>query len=536
MEPRVWHASYDPGVIPDVPFRNVPVTRFLADSAARFPEARALILGDAAVTYGQLQGTVKRLAGALTTLGAGPGTRIAIRLPNLPETVYAYYAALLVGAKVVMTNPICSDRELAHQWSDAGCSIAVVTDTAYQLLRSQPTLPIETYIVVRTTSAPLPPAEPGLRLMSDLMLSDAAPPAVALDMSDLAQIQYTSGTSGEAKGAMLSHRNLSAIVQQVAAWFPGARPGVEVVAACLPYFHMFGITACLNYPVYLGAAIVLIPNPRDVTRLVSQLAHHRVTILSAVPRMIQDIGAFDRLADHDFSSLRICVSGSAPLSLTVKETFEQRMGARIAEGYGLTEASPTTHLNPLAGYQQVGSVGIPLPATDAAIVDPGDGRTRLAPGREGELVVKGPQVMMGYWPDGKADNLVDGWLRTGDAASMDHDGYFSIKGRIDDLIVLSSGEKIHPDDVDREIATHPAVAETATIGVPDPHDTDARVKVVKSFVVLHEGQSLSSSALIDYCRLRLSPHQVPREIEFRAQLPRSSMLKVLRRELRTSAR
>jgi long-chain acyl-CoA synthetase len=376
-------------------------------------------------------------------------------------------------------------------------------------------------------------AEPGVHFMKT-MIRDTPPRPMgrAIGMDDVAVLQDTGGTTGAPKAAMLTHRNLSCNAQQIAAWFVGARPGREVMLGCLPFFHVFGLTVAMNYPVLVAAAIVLMPDPRDVPRMIAAIAKHRVTLFPGVPAMFNAIINARGIDRVDLSSVASCFSGAAPLPRDVLERFESLTGSRIVEGYGLTEASPVTHVNPLSGTRKIGSIGVPCPDTDMRIVDLTDGSTEMPAGAAGELLVKGPQVMRGYWknPEASAEVLVDGWLRTGDIATVDADGYCFIVGRKKDLII-AGGYNIYPDEVDEVLTAHPAVHESATIGVPHPR----RGETVKSFVVLREGYRVSEADLVAHCRTSLAPYKIPRSIEFLDELPKSSALKILRRELRERA-
>ena len=553
MEARVWHQCYDARVPASLDFEDVPLPRFLERSAARYGEATALIFMNSRLTYRQLKADVDRFATALAALGVGTDTRVAIQLPNLPQTVIAYYATLSLGAQAVMTSPLYVEREIEHQWNDAGCSVAVVADFLFEgrIKDIRSALPVRNYVIASIPEylrfplnllAPLklkkaqPPlmanVEPGegIHFMRKLIKATPPnPPTVDVAMEDVAVIQYTGGTTGVSKGAMLTHRNLAYNVQQLGAWFADAQPGKEVLLACLPYFHVFGMTVSMNFPVSVAAAMVLMPNPRDIPQMVKNIATHRVTLFPAVPAMFNAINNSPGVDQIDLTSVTSCFSGSAPLPTETLEHFEKLTGSKIVEGFGLTETSPVTHANPLSGTRKVGSIGVPLPETDAKIVDLEDGKTELPAGQEGELIIKGPQVMQGYWhrPDATNNMIRNGWLYTGDIAVTDEDGYWFIVGRKKDMIV-AGGYNIYPDEVDGVLLAHPAVLEAATIGVPD----ERRGETVKSFVVLREGHTSSTDDLLAYCRKELAAYKIPRQIEFRDELPKSAVLKILRRELR----
>ena len=553
MEPRIWHRSYDGGVPPDIEFEEIPLPRVLERTARAHGDAPAVIFLNCRLTYRQLKEEVDRFATALAGLGVTRDTRVAIQLPNLPQTVIAYYATLSLGAQAVMTNPLYVEREITHQWNDAGCAVAVVADFLFEgrIRGIRHELPVKRYIIasipeylrfplnllapikLRKTRPPsIAKVEPdeGIRFMKTLIRTTPPnPPKVALAMDDLALLQYTGGTTGLSKGAMLTHRNLSYNAQQVEAWFTDATPGREVFLAALPYFHVFGMTVSMNYPVLVAAAMVLLPNPRDISQMTKAIATHRVTLFPGVPAMFNAINNFPGVDTVHLSSVTSCFSGSAPLPTDVLERFERLTGSKIVEGFGLTETSPVTHTNPVKGTRKIGSIGVPVPGTDAKVVDLADGVTEVPTGTEGELIIKGPQVMKGYWnkPDATRDMIRDGWLYTGDIAIVDPDGYFFIVGRQKDMI-LAGGYNIYPDEVDRVLMGHPAVMEAGTIGIPD----QTRGETVKSFVVLKAGHAATTEELIEYCRKELAAYKIPRQIEFRADLPKSTVLKILRRELR----
>jgi long-chain acyl-CoA synthetase len=505
------------------------------------------------MSYRQLKDRVDRFAAALAGMGVERGTRVAIQLPNLPQTVIAFYGTLAAGGTAVMTNPLYVERELEQQWNDAGCSVAVVTDYlfAHRIAAIRERLPIAHYIVtsipaylrfplnllaglrLRLSRPPLAafvPRQPGVHPLRHVLRAEAAGrPRAAIEMDHLAALQYTGGTTGRPKGVMLTHRNLSANMQQVASWFVGARPGEEVMLGALPFFHVFGLTVVMNYAISIAAAIVLMPDPRDVRQMAESIAKERVTLAPAVPALFKKILDARDLGRLDLSSVTSCFSGSAPLLRDVLERFEALTGSRIVEGYGLTEASPVTHANPLFGTRKIGSVGVPLPDTDMRVVSLEDGSTEVPAGTPGELLVAGPQIMKGYWkqPEASAEVLADGWLRTGDIATVDADGYCFIVGRKKDLII-AGGYNVYPDEVDAVLAAHPAVLEAATIGVPD----ERRGETIKSFVVLKPDHRATAEELMAYCHRELAAYKVPRSIEFVTDLPKSALLKPLRRALR----
>ncbi len=553
MDTRAWHRAYDEGVPRSVDFDETPLSQWISRTAARFPASTAILCLNAKLTYRQLEEEVERLAAALAGLGVVKGTRVAIQMPNLPQLVIGYYAVLRLGGVVVMTNPLYMPDEIEEQWNDAGVDVALVMDFLFEqkLDAIRQRLSVQHYVLASIPEylrfpmrqlAPFrlkrrnPPAIAAVaqsdsvhRFRELVRAGGRKPPETAVDIDDLAVLQYTGGTTGRAKGAMLTHRNLAYNVQQLTCWFPGLEWGSEVVLAALPLFHVFGMTNAMNWPVFTGSAMVLQTDPRAIDAIVRNLARHKVTLLPAVPAMFNAINNFPGIDKVDLKSVKRCFSGSAPLPREVLARFEQLTGGVIIEGFGMSETSPVTHANPIQGARKIGSVGVPVPDTDVRIVDPVDGATERPPGAEGEMVIKGPQVMRGYWkqPEETARVLRDGWLHTGDLAVMDEDGYFRIVGRTKDMINCA-GFKVYPDEVDHLLMAHPAVLETATIGVPD----QKRCEVVKSFVVLRAGERTTAEELRRYVAEHLASYKVPREIEFLDELPKSAVLKILRRELR----
>jgi len=491
LQSRPWHKSYEAGVPAALDLEALTVPQVLERAARDHGDATAIIYFNRRLTYRQLKDHVDRFAAALATLGVTRDSRVAIQLPNIPQTVIAYYGTLSLGAQAVMSNPLYTPRELEHQWKDAGCRVAVVMDFLFEsrIRPARARLPIEHYIIASIPDyirLPLrilarwklgradPPRvarvaqEPGVHSFVKLIRRAKPQPPARPVPDDLALLQYTGGTTALSKGAMLTHANLSANLQQCRAWFTGLATGKEVFLTALPLFHSFGMTAAMNFPMSVAGAMVLIPDPRDIKAIVRAIAQHGVTLLPAVPPIFNAILNYPKLGANDLRSVRRCFSGSAALPEEVLRRFEALTGARIVEGFGLSEASPVTHMNPVNGLRKYGAIGIPIPNTDAKIMHMDDGITEMPRGEVGELVIRGPQIMRGYWnmPEETAHALRDGWLYTGDLAVIDEDGFYRIVGRKKEMIVVS-GYKVFPDEVDGVLMGHPAVLEAATIGLPD---------------------------------------------------------------------
>jgi long-chain acyl-CoA synthetase len=549
---RFWTRHYDAGVPADLQCAERTLVDLFEATCREFPHRPAVTLKGRTLTYALLQDQVNRFATALRGLGVTTDSRVALWMPNLPQLIIAYFATLKLGAQAVGTNPLYVERELEHQFTDAGVDVVVTLDFLWwgKLRGILARTPVK-HVVVTSIPDYLPfplnllaplklkktgqyvkvPREPKVHFFKELLAAnapDTSTPTFGWDHA--AQLLYTGGTTGVAKGAVLTHRNLSSNAQQAASWFPEVERGQEVLLACLPYFHSFGNLVSLLWPVTLGAHIVLAPNPRDISDLVASIRKYRVTLFPAVPALYTAIVNFPGIEKIDISSVKYCFSGSAPLPVEIMQQFEKLTGGKITEGFGLTESSPITHVNPLRGLQKPGSVGIPVPGTDMKVVDADTGTRELGLNEEGELCVRGPQVMSGYWnrPEETAQVLRDGWLYTGDLVRVDDDGYTFICGRKKDLVIVS-GFNVYPDEVDQVLFAHPQVLEAATIGVPDARKGER----VKSFVVLQPGATTTTEEILEHCRRELAPYKVPAEVTFLPELPKSAMLKILRRELRT---
>jgi len=544
-----WLDSYPPGVPEHVEVPRGNLARLLADAARDFPHAPALHFEGRTSSYAELAEQAWRLAGALARLGVTKGTRVGIILPNSPQVIVSFFATLRLGAVVVLNNPIYTEHELEHQLGDASVEVLICVDLLYERVRPlRERLGIREVIVTsmldelpalkrvlapytkrgREASATVSRDEPVLHWRDLLRRVDDKPPEAEVDpSSDLALLQYTGGTTGLAKGVMLSHANLLANVEQVRAWFPDADPGHEVMMAVLPFFHVYGLTVCLLLGVRLRAALVLLPR-FDLSAVVSSIDHYRPTLFPGVPTMYVAINNAVAGGGHDLSSIKACLSGAAPLPLEVAERFERFSGGRLVEGYGLSECSPVALANPIYGKRKAGTIGMPLPDTLARVVDPADPSQALPAGQAGELALRGPQVMVGYWsrPDETEQVLRDGWLLTGDMAVMDEEGYFSIVDRKKDLII-AGGYNVYPREVEEVLYGHPKIEEVCVVGVPDPY----RGETVKAFVVLRDGERATVEEIREFAKGRLAAYKVPRSVEFRDELPKTLIGKVLRRAL-----
>jgi len=515
---RPWHRAWPAHVGRSLVYPRVPAWWLLERGVARFGGRVAIREIDPAtgaearaVTYEALWRAARGAAAGLRERGAGPGARVGCCLPNSADLVTGYYAAWLAGAAAVPANPVARDAELAAQLGDAEVSL-VVGEAGSAAERAAATLGA-TFVDVETFRgmAALPPAAP----------------APCRPEEDVAVILYTGGTTGTPKGAMLSHRNIVVNTIQFAEWYAFA-PGDETCVSAIPMYHSGGMSGAMNVPLYAAATLLVFArfHAAAVARAVTR---HRATRLFGVPTMFIALLADAEGRRADYSALRACRTNAAPLPAAVKAAFDGLVGREVlVEGYGLTETSPLTHANPV-GRAKAGSIGVPLPDTDARIVD--ESGADVKAGEAGELLVQGPQVMLGYWkrPAETAAATAGGWLRTGDIARMDDEGYFAIVDRSKDVI-NTAGFKVWPREVEEALYLHPAVRQAAVVGVPDEY----RGEAVKAFVVLRDGVASPPTAehLIDFCRERLTPYKAPRAIEFRAALPMTTTGKLLRRELR----
>jgi long-chain acyl-CoA synthetase len=551
---KPWLKLYDEGVPHHIDYPPIPAHGFVEANAIEHPDRPALIFRGHMVTYRELNDLTDRMAAGLAALGLGKGDRVCLLMPNLPQFVIAFYGVLKAGGVVVATNPLYTPGEIAYQVRDAGAKHAIVTSNFYEKFKkAQPDTAIKKVVVshvkdympgtLRTLFPVLTLIKKDLKehqvqlrdgdiWMTDLLAKHTAAdrPKVDVGPADIAMLQYTGGTTGVSKGAVNSHRALVVNSLQIKSWLPSLRIGQEVVLMAIPLFHVYGMVAGMSFGMSAASVLVMVPNPRDMEDLLGNIVKYRPSIYPGVPSMYNAINVHPRVksGEVDVTCIRACISGSAPLMRETKETFERLTGASLREGYGLSEAPTASHCNPMGGENRTGSIGIPLPDVECRIVSLEDGVTDLPAGEEGELVIRSPNLMDGYWqmPTETANSLRDGWLFTGDIARMDEDGYFYIVDRKKELI-KPGGLQVWPREVEEALTKHPKILEAAAAGVPDAR----RGETVKAWVVLHEGQTATVEEIREFCKQHLAPFKVPTQVEFIDALPKTYVGKILRREL-----
>jgi long-chain acyl-CoA synthetase len=560
---KPWLKHYDEGVPATIEYPPIPLDQFLTDAAAKHPDHTATIFGaavgsrvlDASLTYGQLDDAVNRFAAGLQRMGVEKGDRVAIMLPNCPQFIIAAYATWRIGGIVVCCNPLYVAREVAHLVNDSGTETFVVMSSLYERVRSIRADTGLKRVIVTNIKEYFPgllkllftlakEKKEGHRVdisgdadtywfQRVLRSAGAQPAPVEVEPEDVAVLIYTGGTTGVPKGAQLTHRNLVSNATLLNIWAK-SREAEDVMLAVMPYFHAYGLTVGMNTCIANAVTIVQIPNPRDMVHVLKSIETHRATFYPGVPTMFVGFNNFPDRDQYDVSSLRFAVSAAAPLPPEVQERFEAITGGKMVEAYGLTETSPAACMDPIDS-PRARSIGVPVPDPDVKLVDADTGTREMPVGEVGEIIIKGPQVMKGYWkmptetanalrvgPDGQP-----GWFYSGDIGYMDEDGYFHIVDRKKDIII-AGGYNIYPADVEAALFEHPKVREAVVVGVPDPR----RGETVKAFVVLKEGENATEEEVIAFCRERLAAYKVPRVVEFRADLPKSMIGKVLRRTLR----
>ncbi len=550
---KPWLEFYDNEVPKELDIPPLILPDLLKNAAERHPNQTATVFLGARLNYSRLKQQVDKFAAALHGLGIARGDRVAIMMPNCPQAIIAYYATLSLGAVTVMTNPLYVERELEHQWGDSGIETVISLDLFWSQIEAvRQKLPIKHVILggiqdymplVKKTVTPFVLRGKGkwvkvkygdtVHAFKKLISrSSGQLPAVEIKPEDLACLQYTGGTTGLPKGAMLTHRNLIASISQVRSFLLFEhREAQDIALAIMPFFHVYGMNGLLNLGMHIAATLVLIPQP-EIKTIVDAIVAERPTFLTGIPALFSALNNYKTIDQVDLTSIKAMFSGAAPLPIEVMKKFEERTGARIAEAYGMTEASSVTHVNPLKGQRKFGSIGVPIIGTDAKIVDVDNPTKELGVDEVGELMVKGPQVMQGYWnmPAETDSVMMDGWMRTGDIARMDEQGYFYIVDRKKDII-LSAGFNVYPREVEEVLYQHPKVQEAAVIGLPD----GLRGERITAYIKLVPDKTATAVEIRSFCRERLAPYKQPRKVVFRDDLPKSLAGKVLRRQLREEA-
>jgi long-chain acyl-CoA synthetase len=547
---KLWLKNYEPQVPHTLEYPERPLHTSLEETARKYPDGAATIFLNHKTSYKELNELADRVAAALQQLEVKKGDRVAIYTANCPQFVASYYGALKAGAIAVTFNPLYAAREVEHQLKDSGAETIVVMSRFYPIVKQVRANTALKHVIVTNIKEYFPPLTKLLftlfrekkegdaqDISGDantywfqelLSQAPAEPTPVDVKPSDTACLLYTGGTTGVPKGAELTHRNLMSNAMACRAWVHDLQEGNEVVLTAIPLYHSYGMTTSMNLSVYAGTTMLLIPNPRNFADVMTNIKKHQPTLFPGVPTMYVAFNNFPDVEKYGVRCIRACISGAAGLPVEVQTRFQELTGAKLVEGYGLSEASPVTHANPIFGWNRIGTIGLPWPDTEAKIVDLETGKKELGVNEIGELVIRGPQVMKGYWnmPEETALVLREGWLHTGDIARMDEEGYFQIVDRKKDMI-LASGFNIYPRDVEEVLYENPKVKEAVVAGIPDPY----RGETVKAYVVLKEGETATEEEIIEFCKGKMAKYKVPRMVEFRPELPKTMVGKVLRRIL-----
>jgi long-chain acyl-CoA synthetase len=549
-ESKPWLDLYPEAIPAELEYSPIPVQQYLTTAAEKYPDKTAIHFMGKEMTYKKLYEEALIFAGYLQEIGITKGDRVAIMLPNTPQSVIGYFAVLMAGGIVVQTNPLYTERELEFQMQDSGAKAIITLDILYPRVSKVMSQTDLQHVIVTAIKDYLPfpknlvypfiqkkqygivvnvRHEGSTHLLSEILKT---PPRELAEHEfdfdeDLALLQYTGGTTGFPKGVMLTHKNLVANASMCQAWLYQTKPGEESVLGILPFFHVYGMTTVMILSVMQAQKMILLPK-FDVVTTLKTIQKQRPTLFPGAPTIYIGILNHPDLKKYDLSSIKACISGSAPLPAEVQQKFEEVTGGKLVEGYGLTESSPVTHSNFLWDRPRVkGSIGVPYPDTDAAIFSLETGE-RMPAGEIGEIAVKGPQVMKGYWnrPEETAQTLRDGWLLTGDLGYMDEQGYFYVVDRKKDMII-AGGFNIYPREIEEVFYEHPDVQEVVAAGVPDPY----RGETVKVYIVLKDGASVTKDELNQFARKYLAAYKAPRLYEFRDELPKTAVGKILRRSL-----
>lgn len=546
---KSWHQHYPPEIKTRIAYDERPLYAFLEKSAKQFPKKKALHFMGKEMTYKELHTQATQMANYLQSLGMRKGDRIAIMLPNCPQSVISYYGALMAGGIVVQTNPLYKERELQYQLIDSGATFIVCLDillprvtnvkgntdirhTIVACIKDYLPFPknlIYPYIQKRQYNMVVKVEQSEETHVWEHIMDVALSSFEAVEINpieDLALLQYTGGTTGHPKGVMLTHYNLVSNVEMCDAWIYKTKPGEEIVLGVLPFFHVYGMTAVMNNSILIGAKMILLPK-FDAGEVLKTIHKQKPTLFPGAPTIYVGLLNHPNLLDYDLSSIEACISGSAPLPTEIQEQFEKVTGGKLVEGYGLTESSPVTHANFVWHERRNGSIGVPWPDTDAKILNM-ETMDEAEIGEVGEIAVKGPQIMKGYWNNQEETDQVlkDGWLFTGDLGYQTEDGYFYIVDRKKDMII-AGGYNIYPREVEEVLYEHEGIQEAVVAGIPDLY----RGETVKAYVVLKDGYKLTEAELNTYCRKHLAAYKVPKRYEFRDELPKTAVGKILRRQL-----
>jgi long-chain acyl-CoA synthetase len=559
---KPWLKLYDEGVPHSLqPYPEHPLHEFLERSARDYPDRPAVVFQNQPLSYRELNDLTDRLAAVLAGIGVKKGDRVAVFMPNSPQFPIAFYAILKAGGVVTTISPLDAPAQIEHKLNYADAETILITSNFYEQFKAlQSNTPTKRVIVTHIKEympAALKLLFPVLALLKadlkvhqvklrdgDVWLPDllsrytaAQRPKVEISPDDVAVLQFTGGTTGVPKAAVELHRSLVANTLQIRSWLPDTRTGEEVTLMAIPLFHVYGMVAGMSYSIASAAALVMIGNPRDLDDILDNIEKWKATIYPGVPTMYNAINNHPRVqaGEVDVTSIRACISGSAPLLQETQERFEKLTGASLREGFGMSEAPTATHCNPMYGENRKGSIGLPMPDVECRIVSLEDGVTDLPAGEVGELVLHAPNLMQGYWemptettnalrkgPDGKK------WLYSGDIAKMDEDGYFYIVDRKKDMVIVS-GFNVYPTNIEEVLIQHPKIMEVAVAGITDPY----RGETVKAWVVLKPGETATEEEMIEWAKDsgQLAAYERPRIVEFRDELPKTLVGKVLRREL-----
>ena len=552
---KPWHKNYPPNMPTTIPYPETPLHELLEKAAEKHPTQPAIHFMGKTITYQELSETVDHFAAALAKLGVKQGDRVAIYLPNIPQYIISFYATSKIGAINTAVSPMYRERELEHQINDSGAETLIYLDLLHPVvtkirdktkLKNLIAASIGEYLpsakrIIGGLIGKVPkhkiPQDTGIHQFKPLLESALPePPTVTIDpKEDLIALQYTGGTTGTPKGAMLTHYNLVTNAVACAYWLYGKdAPNMEttdVFLTAIPLFHIYGMTTAMNAPIYMAGTMVMLPRP-DPLEVLKAIQNQKVTVYSGVPTLYSQLINHPDIKKYSLKTVRFCISGSSPLPPEVQKQFMELSGGVLVEGYGLTESSPVTHANPLdktLKTVKIGSIGLPWPDTDAKIVDTQTGTKELTTGQEGEMIIKGPQIMKGYWnlPDETKEVLRNGWLYTGDIAKMDQDGYFFITDRKKDLIKYK-GHSVYPREIEDVLYEHPAVKLCAVIGKLDK----TAGEIPKAFIVLKDGATATEEEIKKYVNAKVASYKAIREVEIRKELPMTPVGKVLRRALR----